>query len=102
MPEERQTVVKEEEHSDEGQELRECSNCRWWCRARPLPETIELWGMEMFAFGECRAVPPTTLGSDKKLIAQNDPEQQTHVFIKLARFPHTYNYDWCGMWEAKT
>ena len=51
---------------------RDCSTCRWWIRARPTPDKVEVWGMEMFPFGECRAQPPTALAGDRRMQAQND------------------------------
>ncbi len=102
MPEENVVKVKDVINEDQVQELKECSNCRWWSRARPLPATIELWGMEMFAFGECRGSPPSALAGDRKLVAQNDPNGETFVLVKQARFPHTYHDDWCRVWEVRT
>ena len=81
-------------------DVQECTSCRWWTRAKPLPEAVELWGMEMFPFGECRGMPPTALSGDRRLQAANDPSGDTFINVKQARFPHTYPTDWCGMWKA--
>jgi len=79
-----------------------CKTCKWWTRCRPLPGQEELWGLEMFHFGECRAMPPTALGQDKKIMAPNDSTGKIVASIKLSRFPHTNVDDWCGQWSAKS
>ncbi len=75
---------------------KECSTCRWWSRCEPHPDAISSWGFDSFEFGECRAVPPTALGKDRTRTAEHNGN--ITVVIKLARFPHTFEDDWCGMW----
>jgi len=99
MPEE--NCIEEVKAEVQDKDRRDCSTCKWWTRARPIAETVEVWGMEMFAFGECRGTPPSALPGERKLVAQNDPDGETYVLIKQARFPHTYHNDWCGWWAAK-
>ena len=96
MPEE--NITFDDHFESEDIKKRDCSTCRWWTRAKPMPEAVEVWGMEMFPFGECRAAPPSALQGDRKMQAVNDPTGQTFVSIKQARFPHTQPADWCGMW----
>lgn len=83
-------------------ELKACENCMWWLRAYTAPEEAKAWGKSAFDFGECRAVPPTALSTNRTYEAAGDRgKARPTVTIKQARWPHTYNIDWCGMWTPK-
>lgn len=101
MPNEMMSNSVDIPEEDNRKERKDCSTCRWWVRARPLPEAVEAWGMEMFPFGECRGMPPSALAGEKIMQAQNDPTGNIKAIVKQARFPHTVPDDWCGMWEAR-
>lgn len=79
-----------------------CANCAWWLRALVPPEQQDAWGQQTFNFGECRACPPTALSSNRKYESAGEAGQQkATVSIKQARFPHTYDNDWCGSWVPR-
>jgi hypothetical protein len=99
MPEEKLEEQQQQEVSTDIEYI--CKTCQWWSRCKPLPGMEEVWGLEMFHFGECRASPPTALGQDKQLVAPNDSTGGTTVNIKLSRFPHTNFDDWCGFWKSR-
>lgn len=97
------TILEMKEKSEVAVPLdKRCGTCRWWLKALVPPDQQEAWGQKVFNFGECRAVPPTALASNRTYESAGEAgRQKATVSIKQARFPHTYDLDWCGSWTAK-
>ena len=79
-----------------------CGTCKWWLRAYTTPDQAKSWGKQAFDFGECRGMPPTALSSNRTYEAAGEKDKpRPTVTIKQARFPHTYDVDWCAFWTPR-
>ena len=84
-------------------EAKRCSNCQWWLKALVPGEEKDAWGEQLFHFGECRQSPPTALSGNRTYESAGEVgAKKASVIIKQARFPHTFDTDWCGSWEKRT
>ena len=98
---------KEHEHEDDAQQeqsagLQRCVNCNWWLQALIPDSQQAAWSSQGFNFGECRACSPTALPTNRTYESAGEVGQQrAKVTIKQARFPHTFEDDWCGMWKLR-